>query len=404
MRIQQVLVNILNNAVKYTPDGGKISLSISESLTHNGTSCYEFTIEDNGIGMTEEFQKIIFEPFTRADNDRTNKIPGTGLGMAITKNIVSMMNGDIKIESAPGKGSRFTVTIFLRLQECENVNADELVHLPILVVDDDQACCEGTVAILNEIGMDGEWVLSGREAIERTAEHHQTGNDFFAVIIDWKMPEMDGVETTRGIRSRVGKDVPIIVFTAYDCSAIEKEAREAGADAFITKPLFRSRLTALFKELAGSGTRPHVTFEDELSSLGHADYTGKRILLVEDNDLNREIATEIIGMTGDETECAENGKIAVELIRKNGADHYSIVFMDIQMPVMNGYDAARKIRALPGCDGLPIIAMTANAFTDDIQRSLDAGMNEHLTKPLQESEIISALQKYLKHEQPELTI
>ena len=395
MRIQQVLVNILNNAVKYTPDGGKISLSISESLTRNGTSCYEFIVEDNGVGMTEEFQKIIFEPFTRADNDRTSKIPGTGLGMAITKNIVSMMNGDIKIESAPGKGSRFIVTIFLRLQGSENVTADELAHLPVLVADDDQACCEGTVAILNEIGMDGEWVLSGREAVERTVERHRSGNDFFAVIIDWKMPEMDGVETTRQIRSRVGKDVPIIVFTAYDCSAIEKEAREAGADAFITKPLFRSRLTALFKDLAGNGARPHAIIEDELSSLGHADYTGKRVLLVEDNDLNREIATEIIGMTGAETECAENGKLAVELIRKNGADYYSIVFMDIQMSVMNGYDAAREIRALPGCGGLPIIAMTANAFAEDVVLAKNAGMNEHISKPLDLKKLSETLSKWL---------
>lgn len=395
MRIQQVLVNIMSNAVKYTPDGGKISLGISEKLTRNGTSCYEFIIEDNGVGMSEEFQKIIFEPFTRADNDRTSKIPGTGLGMAITKNIVSMMNGDIKIDSAPGKGSRFTVTIFLKLQDSENVTAEELAHLPVLVADDDRACCEGTVAVLEEIGMEGEWVLSGKEAVERTVERHENGNDFFAVIIDWKMPEMDGVETTREIRRRVGKDVPIIVFTAYDCSAIEKEAREAGADAFITKPLFRSRLTALFKELVGSGAKNRDFIADELSDLEHEDFSGKRILLVEDNDLNREIAEEIIGMTGAETESAENGKRAVELIQQKGSDYYNIIFMDIQMPVMNGYDSAREIRSLPGCSDLPIVAMTANAFAEDVALAKNAGMNEHISKPLDLKKLSEILRKWL---------
>ena len=394
MRIQQVLVNIMGNAVKYTPSGGRIRLAISEKFTRGGKSCYEFIVEDNGIGMSEEFQKVIFEPFTRADDDRTGKIPGTGLGMAITKNIVEMMNGEIKVESAPGKGSRFTVTIILNTHDDDSELAEELQDLPVLVADDDRTCCEGTVELLREIGMDGEWVLSGEEAVQRTVERHESGSDFFAVIIDWKMPGMDGVETTREIRQRVGREVPIIVFTAYDCSAVEKEAREAGADAFITKPLFRSRLTALFKGLVGHGGKKHG--DDAIQELEHADYSGKRVLLVEDNALNREIAAEIIGMTGAQVDSAENGRDAVDIIRQKGAEYYGIVFMDIQMPVMNGYESAKEIRALPGCGELPIVAMTANAFAEDVLQSRNAGMNEHISKPLDMKKLSEVMQKWLR--------
>ena len=394
MRIQQVLVNIMGNAVKYTPNGGRIRLAISEKFTRGGKSCYEFIIEDNGIGMSEEFQKVIFEPFTRADDDRTGKIPGTGLGMAITKNIVEMMNGEIKVESAPDKGSRFTVTIILNTHDDDSELAEELQNLPVLVADDDRNCCEGTVELLREIGMDGEWVLSGEKAVQRTVERHESGSDFFAVIIDWKMPGMDGVETTREIRRRVGRDVPIIVFTAYDCSAVEKEAREAGADAFITKPLFRSRLTALFKGLVGHGSKKRG--DDVIQELERTDYSGRRVLLVEDNDLNREIAAEIIGMTGAQVDSAENGQDAVDIIRQKGAEYYDIVFMDIQMPVMNGYESAKEIRELPGCGELPIVAMTANAFAEDVLQARNAGMNEHISKPLDMKKLSEVMQKWLR--------
>lgn len=394
MRIQQVLVNIMTNAVKYTPDGGKIHLGIAEKFTHGSNSCYEFIIEDNGIGMSENFLKVIFEPFTRADDDRTSKIPGTGLGMAITKNIVEMMNGTVKVDSRPGEGTRFTVTIVLRICDNDSVACDELADLPVLVVDDDKECCEGTVAILDDIGMNGEWVTTGAEAVERTVERHNSGNDYFAVIVDWKMPGMDGVETTRQIRSRVGKDVPIIVFTAYDFSAVEREAREAGADAFITKPPFRSRLTALFKGLAG-GSGEMVFEPVEAEKMDLTDHTGKKVLLVEDNELNREIATEIIGMSGAEVDSAENGKEAVDIIKEKGPDYYGIVFMDIQMPVMNGYDAARAIRDLPGCGELPIVAMTANAFAEDVLHAKEAGMNGHISKPLDVNKLNDILNQWL---------
>lgn len=396
LRIQQVLVNIMSNSVKYTPDGGRISLAISEKFFRGGKACYEFVVEDNGIGMSEEFQKVIFEPFTREDDERTGKIPGTGLGMAITKNIVEMMNGEVKVKSAPGEGSRFTVSIILNTQNGENESAEELADLPVLVVDDDRNCCEGAVEILREIGMDGEWVLSGREAIERTVKRHKEQNDYFALIIDWKKPEMDGVETTREIRRLVGRNVPIIVFTAYDCSEVEKEAREAGADAFITKPLFRSRLTALFKGLVGSDSKKHDQDDDGIGELEQTDYSGRRVLLVEDNELNREIAGEIISMTGAAVETAENGKAAVDILAEKGADDYDMIFMDIQMPVMNGYEAAREIRKLPGCGEIPIVAMTANAFAEDVLLAKNAGMNEHISKPIDMKKLCEILKKWIR--------
>lgn len=394
-RIQQIFVNIVGNAIKYTPDGGKINIKISEKPTNTNTACYEFIVEDNGIGMSKEFQKIIFEPFARADNDRTSKIPGTGLGMPITKNIISMMNGDIKVESEPDKGSRFTITMFLRIQESEMTDAMELAHLPVLVADDDRECCEAAVHTLSEIGMDGEYVLSGQEAVERTVERHESNSDFFAVILDWKMPGMDGIETTREIRRRVGSNIPIIVFTAYDCSEIEQAARDAGVDAFITKPLFRSRLLSLFKGIISGVTRNFPSITNDIHYLEKSDHSGKRILLVEDNDLNREIAQELIEMTGAKTECAENGQIAVDMIMEKGSHYYDIVFMDIQMPVMNGYEATKVIRSIPGCDKLPIIAMTANAFAEDVILAKKSGMNEHIAKPLELKRMSEVLDRWL---------
>ena len=395
LRIQQVLANIMSNAVKYTPDGGKIHLGISEKFSRGNSSCFEFTIADNGIGMTEEFQKVIFEPFTRADDNRTTKIPGTGLGMAITKNIVDMMNGTITVDSEYGKGTCFTVSIVLRTQDSEDGPSDKLADLPVLVVGDDREYCEGAVTILDEIGMNGEWVTSGEEAVQRTVDRHSIGNDYFAVIIDWKTPSIDGIETTREIRRRVGSAVPTIVFTAYDCSAVEKEAREAGANAFITKPLFRSRLTALFKGLVSPGARiSSVT--DAAGKICLTGHSGKNVLIVEDNELNREIATEIISMTGAHVEAVENGMDAVNIIRQKGAGYYDIVFMDIQMPVMNGYQATEEIRIMPGCSDLPIVAMTANAFAEDVLRAKNAGMNGHISKPLELKKLNDVMNKWLR--------
>ena len=395
LRIQQVFVNLMSNAIKYTPDGGHIIFSIREKP--NGFSelgCYEFTIEDDGIGMTPEFQKIMFDPFSRADDHRTTKVQGTGLGMAITRNIVHLMNGDIEVDSAPNKGTKITVTVYLKLQESEKEQEKELVDLPVLVVDDDRTCCESTVATLEDIGIDGEWVLTGTEAVERCRARHKNNSDYFAVILDWKMPGMDGIETARNIRACVGEDVTIIILTAFEFSEIEDEARSAGVNAFIAKPLFRSRLTATLRQFVSGKKEKNA--RNCLEDFANADYSGKRILLVEDNELNREIAIEIMGMTGAEIDVAENGKIAVDKIADAPENWYDLVFMDIQMPIMNGYEATAAIRSLSGARGhVPIIAMTANAFAEDVQLAKNTGMNEHMAKPLDMHKLNEILKNWL---------
>lgn len=395
LRIQQVFVNLMSNAVKYTPDGGNITFSIKEKP--NGFSelgCYEFSIEDNGIGMTPEYQKIMFEPFSRADDHRTTKVQGTGLGMAIARNIINLMNGNITVDSILNKGTKITVTIYLKLQESRKEQEKELINLPVLVVDDDKTCCESTVATLKDIGIEGEWVLTGKEAVERCYARHEMNSDYFAVILDWKMPEMDGIETARKIRERVGKEVTIIILTSFDFSDIEEDARAAGVDAFIAKPLFRSRLTAALRQFTSEKKEKNA--RDYLEEFSKVDYTGKKILIVEDNELNREIAAEILGMTGAEIDVAENGKIAVEKVMNAPENEYDLAFMDIQMPIMNGYEATAAIRSLPGARGkVPIIAMTANAFAEDVQLAKNTGMNEHIAKPLDMNKLNDVLKQWL---------
>ena len=344
--------------------------------------------------MTPEFQKIMFEPFSRADDHRTTKVQGTGLGMAIARNIVNLMNGDIQVESAPNKGTKITVTVYLKLQENEKEQEKELLDLPVLVVDDDKTCCESTVATLQEIGIAGEWVLTGKEAVERCAARHKTGRDYFAVILDWKMPEIDGIATARKIRERVGEDVTIIILTSFDFSEIEEEARAVGVNAFMAKPLFRSRLTATLRQFTSGKKEKNA--RNYLEDFAKENYAGKRILLVEDNALNREIATEIIGMTGVTIDSAENGKTAVEKVMEAPEKWYDLIFMDIQMPIMNGYEATAAIRALAGSRGkVPIIAMTANAFAEDVQLAKNTGMNEHIAKPLDLNKLNDVLKQWL---------
>ena len=396
LRIQQAFVNILSNSVKYTHEGGRITIEVTEKPSGQiKTGCYEFVFEDTGIGMTPEFLEKIFDPFERAEDVRISKVQGTGLGMSITKNIVQMLGGDIKIESEIGVGTKFLVTIPMKYQEADNADLHELIGLPVLVVDDDENSCENTCIVLNEIGMQGEWALSGKAAIEKAEAACKEHRDYFAVILDWQMPDMDGLETARAIRKILGQKVPIIILSAYDWSEIEMEARTAGVDAFITKPLFKTRLVNVFRNLKVS-EKP-CEAEQPLSDMNTEDYSDKRVLLVEDNDLNREIATEILELTGISVEQAENGREAVDKVTASEEGYYDLIFMDIQMPVMNGYDATFAIRAMNRRDvkRIPIIAMTANTFVEDVQASKSSGMNEHLAKPLDLKKLKQTLQKWL---------
>ena len=399
LRIQKVFTNLMGNAVKFTPDGGKIKLSISEKPSNQAkVGCYEFIFEDNGIGMSEEFKNQIFEPFARAADSQVSKIQGTGLGMPISRNIVRMMGGDIKVESKLGVGSRFIVTIYLKLQDVVEVQYDKFIDLDVLVADDDVLSLESCCSILNDFGMKAEGVSSGIEAVEQVVLHHQQNRDYFACIIDWKMPNMDGIATTRAIRKAVGNDVPIIIISAYDWSDIEQEARAAGATAFISKPLFRSRLAKTFNVLLGGEDRKEMEQEVSFADMSDMDLNGYRALLVEDNELNVEIAAEILGMTGLSVECVADGTEAVDKMTECKDGYYDIIFMDIQMPKMNGYDATRAIRAMNRnyCKQIPIVAMTANAFAEDVLAAKTVGMNEHIAKPFDLKTLARTLNKWLE--------
>ena len=396
LHIQKVFTNLMGNAVKYTPDGGKIKLTITEKPCNQAkVGCFEFVFEDNGIGMSKEFQEKIFDPFARASDERVHRIQGTGLGMPISRNIVRMMGGDIKVESEPGKGSRFTVFVYLKLQDLEQKPCEQFIDLDVLVADDDEMSLESCCGILNDLGMRAQSVSSGEEAVERVIQQHARNQDFFACIIDWKMPEMDGIATTRAIRKAVGRDVPIIIISAYDWSDIEQEARAAGANAFISKPLFRSRLAKTFSSLLGQEEQkepiPPVALLEDLN------LTGRKVLLVEDNELNAEIATEVLQMTGLAVELARDGMEAVDMMAEVRDGYFDLIFMDIQMPKMNGYDATRAIRAMDRhyCKQVPIIAMTANAFAEDVQAAKTVGMNEHIAKPLDMTVLTNTLKKWL---------
>ncbi len=396
-RIQQVFINLLSNAIKYTPEGGKVQMILSEKpYRRKDVGCYEIVFEDNGIGMSQEFMERLFEPFTRAEDSRVAKIQGTGLGMAITKNIVQLMNGRIDVKSELNRGTKFTLTIFLKLQEGEApVSYDKLADLPVLVVDDDEASCESACKMLNDLNMLSEYVLCGEDAVTRVVTRHEADDDFFAVILDWKMPGMDGIEVTREIRRRVGADVPIIIISAYDWSDIEVSARAAGANAFLSKPLFKSKMLYLFKEILGN--EKHLQTLSTIKTIQKDNFSGKRALLVEDNELNAEIAGEILNMAGLEVVYAKDGREALHEMTKAEAGYYDIVFMDIQMPIMDGYEATRAIRSLPDSypRQVPIIAMTANAFMADVQACKEAGMDEHIAKPLDLEHLFKILNRWL---------
>lgn len=394
-RIKQVLMNILSNAIKYTPENGRITIEIYEKDPHNGIGNYQFVFEDNGRGMKPEFLDKIFEPFERASDDEIKRIQGTGLGMSISHKIIQMMGGDIKVESEYGKGSRFTIDMPLVCRDQKPDDKIEVEGLEVLVVDDDKIACLNTSSCLREIGINSECVYSGSEAIEKVRQHHLAEKEYFAVIIDLKMPQMNGIETTRQIRRFVGADVPIIILSAYDLEEYEAEAKEVKANGFITKPLYKSKLLQVLRSFLDKGDQPEPIRPFKLSN---ADYSGKRILLVEDNELNREIAVEIIGSTGITIDTAINGLDAVHKVAQSEEGFYQIILMDIQMPIMDGYEATRQIRSLQRRDiaHMPIIAMTANAFSEDVTNAIKAGMNYHLAKPIDIGALMGILSKYLQ--------
>jgi len=396
LKLNQVFINLLSNAVKYTPAGGSIAFRIMQKTTfRHGYGDYIFIIKDNGIGMSQEFVEHIFEPFERESTVTQSGIQGTGLGMAITRNIVEMMGGTIQVESEVGRGSTFTVEISLKLQDIEKNAAQikELDGLRALVVDDDFHVCDSVSKMLKQIGMRSEWTTSGREAAYRAQMAYEEGDAFHTYIIDWQMPETSGVETARKIRSVVGNDAPIIILTAYDWTDIEEEAKAAGVTAFCAKPLFMSDLKSAL--LAANNL---VDKDEEAAAWTLADFSGKRVLLVEDIELNREIAEVILEEAGFVVESAPDGTDAVSMVEKAEEYYYDVVLMDVQMPIMNGYEATRTIRNMPRKDvkTLPIIAMTANALEEDKEAALKNGMNAHISKPLNMDIFISVLKQFVK--------
>lgn len=393
-RIKQVLMNILSNAVKYTQDNGQITIDINEKEYRDGIGYYEFVFEDNGRGMKPEFLDKIFMPFERAKDNNIRNIQGTGLGMAISHKIIEMMGGYIKVESEYGKGSRFTINMPLHYKEQAPDESFETEGIEILVVDDDKTACQSTCDCLQEIGINSEWVCSGNDAIEKVRLRFMEGSNYSAIIVDLKMPGMNGIETTRRIRNIIGPDVPVIILSAYDIEEYEAEVKEAMANGYITKPLYKSKLRQVLRRFLNGDEQTQPVSQFKLSD---ADYSSKRILLVEDNELNREIAVEIIGSTGVAIDTAVNGLDAVNIVSQSPEEYYQMILMDIQMPIMNGYEATRQIRGLKRNDiqNMPIIAMTANAFSEDVAKAIKAGMNHHLAKPIDIAVLMGVLEKYL---------
>lgn len=390
VRFNQVLLNLLSNAIKFTPDGGKIELTLNEDGSPIGENYIRVNIivKDTGIGMSEEFKKIVFESFAREDSKRVHKTEGTGLGMAITKYIVDAMHGTIEVESEQGNGTTFRVTLDLEKAE-ERENGMVLPNWKMLVVDDDEMLCESAVHSLKSIGIDAEWTLDGESAVNMVAKRHTANRDYDIILLDWRLPGMDGIETAREIRKQT--DIPILLISAYDWNEIEDKAKAAGISGFIAKPLFKSTLYYGLKQVVSG----EISGDSAASDEEVFDLEGRHILLSEDNELNWEIANELLSSMGLVLDHAENGKECVEKFIQSAVGYYDAILMDLRMPVMDGYEAADAIRALDRADAsIPIIAMTADAFSEDRQRCLAHGMNAHVSKPIDVKEVMELLKKH----------
>ena len=393
-KLRQVLINILGNAVKFTEKDGKVDFIVSKTANFDGKSTFKFVVKDTGIGISKEFLPKLFDTFSQEDSSFTNKYGSSGLGMAITKSIVKMMNGDIDVESEKGKGTTFTVTVTLldstRKSTDENSGELRLQDLSVLLVDDDKVACEHAKVVLEKVGIKSDFAYSGKEAIEKVKIHHARREPFKLIVIDWQMPEMDGVETARQIRSVIGNESAIIILTAYNWDDIIDEAIAAGVDSFIAKPLFASNLLDEFKEAV---KKKNI----KAPVANKTDLKGKRILLAEDMQVNAEIMMMVLKMRDMEVEVAENGKIAVDMFESHEPGYYDAILMDMRIPVMDGLEATGKIREMGHKDSktIPIIALTANAFDEDVQRSLQAGLNAHLSKPVQPDVLLEILENMI---------
>lgn len=383
LRLNQILLNLLSNALKFTPEGGSIRMEIRQIKKNSDTICLRFTVSDTGVGMTDEFISNLYTPFEQEDASVSQKYGGTGLGMSIAKNLVTLMGGTISVKSKLGKGTVFTVELDFDKPEDQKSflpkKQQEMESLKVLIADDDRDSCIHTSLLLKNMGIISDWVMSGRECVEKVHNAHNSGADYDVCLIDWRMPDMNGVEVTRRIRNIAGPETTIIIITAYDWVSIQKSALDAGADSFLAKPIFASSLYNSL--LSVTGIEKTVRTPSEMHH--HPELAGCRVLLAEDNELNREIAVELLHMEGILTDCAENGKEAVKKFMENG-ETYDLILMDVQMPVMDGYQATEVIRKSehPRAKTIPVIAMTANAFREDVIKSDAAGMNRHLAKPI----------------------
>ncbi len=394
MKLRQIMINILGNAVKFTPSGGSVTFVVEEAARFNGKSTLRFIISDTGIGMSEDFIPKLFDTFSQEDSSSTNKFGSTGLGMAITRSLIELMNGTITVKSEKGKGTEFTVTV--TLIDCDNdgIEEENILHpheMCVLVIDDDPIACEHAQLVLGQVGVNCEIALSGAEGLQMTKVRHARREPYDLILVDWRMPDMDGVDTTRQIRAAVGTETPVIILTSYNWDEIADEAKAAGVDTFVAKPLFAGKVLDEFRE----------AFKKKNAKLAReaADLKNRRVLLAEDVEVNAEIIGMVLSMREVQVDHAENGRVAIEKFEEHEEGYYDAILMDMRMPEMDGLEATRRIRDMNRADAktIPIIALTANAFDEDVQRSMQAGLNAHLTKPVDPDILFETLEELLSN-------